>query len=79
MRLRDKIAIVTGGSSGFGRTTAIRFAEEGARVVVADLDEAWGKDSIAQIEQAGGEGSLIVGDIATSEATLQELEQYFTA
>ncbi len=43
MRLRNKIAIVTGGSSGFGRTTAVRFAEEGAKVVVADLDEAWGK------------------------------------
>jgi NAD(P)-dependent dehydrogenase (short-subunit alcohol dehydrogenase family) len=67
MRLRDKIAIVTGGSSGFGRTTAVRFAEEGAKVVVADLDEAWGKDSISQIEQAGGEGTLVVGDIATSE------------
>jgi len=67
MRLRDKIAIVTGGSSGFGRTTAVRFAEEGAAVVVADLDEAWGKESISLIEQAGGEGTLIVGDIATAE------------
>ena len=67
MRLRDKIAIVTGGSSGFGRTTAVRFAEEGARVVVADLDEVWGKESISLVEQAGSEGTLIVGDISTSD------------
>ncbi len=67
MRLRNKIAIVTGGSSGFGRTTAVRFAEEGAKVVVADLDEAWGKQSISLIEQAGGEGALVIGDIATAE------------
>ena len=71
MRLRDKVAIVTGGSSGFGRTTAVRVAEEGARVVVADLDEAWGKESISLIEQAGGEGTLIVGDVATSEGAEQ--------
>ena len=38
MRLRDKVAIVTGSASGFGRATAARFAEEGASVVVADLD-----------------------------------------
>ena len=47
MKLRDKVAIVTGGSSGFGRATAIRFGEEGARVVVADLDEEWGKQTVS--------------------------------
>ena len=67
MRLRDKIAIVTGGSSGFGRTTAVRFAEEGARVVVADLDEAWGNETISLIEQAGGQGVLAVGDVGNAE------------
>ena len=58
---------MTGGASGFGETTALRFAEEGARVVVADLDEVWGKASVAQIEKAGGEATLAVGDIATFE------------
>mgnify|MGYP001819817206 CR=1 FL=1 len=67
MRLQGKVAIVTGGASGFGRATAIRFAEEGAAVVVADLDEAWGKESITRVEQAGGEGALVLGDIATAE------------
>ena len=67
MRLEGKVAVVTGGSSGFGRATAIRFAEEGARVVVADLDEVWGKETLARIEQAGSEGALVLGDIATAE------------
>ncbi|MBJ18491.1 MAG: SDR family oxidoreductase [bacterium] len=67
MRLQGKVAIVTGGSSGFGRATAIRFAEEGAKVVVADLDEEWGKASVSDIEKAGSEGALVLGDISTAE------------
>ncbi|HZS51937.1 MAG TPA: SDR family NAD(P)-dependent oxidoreductase, partial [Bryobacterales bacterium] len=39
-RLKDKVGIVTGGSAGIGQATAILFAEEGAKVTVADLDEA---------------------------------------
>lgn len=66
MRLRDKIAIITGGSSGFGRATAVRFAEEGAKVVIADVDEEWGKQSVSLVEKAGSEATLVVGDIATA-------------
>jgi NAD(P)-dependent dehydrogenase (short-subunit alcohol dehydrogenase family) len=66
MRLRNKVAIVTGGSSGFGRATSVRFGEEGARVVVADLDEEWGKQTVSLVEQAGGQASLIVADVATT-------------
>ena len=75
MRLRDKIAIVTGGSSGFGRTAAVRFAEEGARVVVADLDEPWGEETLSQVEKAGSEGALVVGDIATAEGAERVVER----
>lgn len=66
MRLLDKVAIVTGGSSGFGRATSIRFGEEGARVVVADLDAEWGKQTVALVERAGGQASLVVADVATA-------------
>lgn len=67
MRLHDKVAIVTGGASGFGRTTAARFAEEGARVVVADLDGDGGAETVRLCEGAGSAAELVVGDIATTE------------
>jgi NAD(P)-dependent dehydrogenase (short-subunit alcohol dehydrogenase family) len=65
MRLQDKIAIVTGASSGFGRATAVRFAEEGAALVIADLDESGGAETIRLIEAAGSSAVLVVGDVAT--------------
>jgi 3-oxoacyl-[acyl-carrier protein] reductase len=65
MRLDGRIVIVTGGSSGFGRATAVRVAEEGASVVIADLDEGGGRDSADLVQKAGGEAELVVGDIAT--------------
>jgi NAD(P)-dependent dehydrogenase (short-subunit alcohol dehydrogenase family) len=74
MRLRDKVAIVTGGSSGFGRATSLRFAEEGACVVVADLDEAWGRDTLGLVAELGGEASLVVGDVATAEGASAAVE-----
>ena len=48
-----KVALVTGGASGIGRATAIRFAEEGARVVVADINDAGSAQTVRSIEQAG--------------------------
>jgi len=61
-RLRGKVAIITGASSGFGRATAIRFAQEGAHVVVADVDEEGGRETVELVGDAGAE--LFVGDIS---------------
>ena len=52
--LKDKVAIVTGGAQGMGAATAILFAEAGARVVVADMNETDGRAVVAGIEKAGG-------------------------
>lgn len=53
-RLRDKSAIVTGAGRGIGRASALRFADEGAAVVVADIDPATCEDTVRAIESAGG-------------------------
>jgi NAD(P)-dependent dehydrogenase (short-subunit alcohol dehydrogenase family) len=65
MKLEGKVAIVTGGASGFGRATAVRFAEEGARVAVADLDATKGAETIELVAEAGSDGLLVVEDIST--------------
>jgi NAD(P)-dependent dehydrogenase (short-subunit alcohol dehydrogenase family) len=74
-RLQDKVAIVTGGSSGFGRATAVRFATEGARVVVADLDAEGGEGTVELITGAGGEAELVVGDISTAAGAERAVER----
>jgi NAD(P)-dependent dehydrogenase (short-subunit alcohol dehydrogenase family) len=54
MLLQNKTAIVTGGGSGVGRASCLRFAEEGARVICADIDLDRAKETVAQVEAAGG-------------------------
>jgi NAD(P)-dependent dehydrogenase (short-subunit alcohol dehydrogenase family) len=62
--LQDKTAIVTGGGSGVGRTSTLRFAEEGARVVCADIDLDRAKETVAQVEAAGGTAVAERGDVS---------------
>lgn len=54
MRLKDKTAIITGGSSGIGRATALRFSLEGAKIMVADINEELGNETVKMIEENGG-------------------------
>lgn len=54
-RLDGKVAVITGGGNGIGRATVLRFLEEGARVVVADLNEQTGGETLALAKQAGAE------------------------
>jgi NAD(P)-dependent dehydrogenase (short-subunit alcohol dehydrogenase family) len=63
-RLKDQVAIVTGGAQGIGGATARRFAEEGARVLIADVDEAAAKANAERIRAAGGTAETIVTDVA---------------
>ena len=63
-RLRGKVAIVTGGALGIGRACALKFAEEGASVVVTDLDAKQGQVVVDEIRRAGGEATFIKQDVA---------------
>lgn len=62
-KLNDKIAIITGAGSGFGRVGALRFAKEGAKVVVAELVVKNGEETVKQIKSAGGEALFIKTDV----------------
>jgi NAD(P)-dependent dehydrogenase (short-subunit alcohol dehydrogenase family) len=62
MRLKDKIAIITGGGSGIGRATCQRFAEEGARVVVADINQKGGKETVALLPK--GKAVFVKADVS---------------
>jgi len=64
MRLKDKVAVVTGGGSGFGEGIATLFAEEGAKVVVADIAEAAAKRVADAITAAGGEAVAVTADVS---------------
>jgi NAD(P)-dependent dehydrogenase (short-subunit alcohol dehydrogenase family) len=70
MRLADKVALVTGGASGMGRSEATILAREGARVVVGDVLEAEGRQVVAEIAKAGGQAQFVRLDV-TSEAEWQ--------
>ncbi|QCC52721.1 SDR family oxidoreductase [Halapricum salinum] len=62
--IQDAVAIVTGGSTGIGRSAAIRFAEEGASVVVADVNVDDGEQTVAAITDAGGEATFVETDVS---------------
>ncbi len=64
-RLAGKVAVVTGGGNGLGRATSVRFAEEGAAVVVADLLDGPGEETVAEIERLGGRAVFVSVDVTS--------------
>jgi len=69
MRLKDKVAIVTGGGVGIGKAYAHGLAKEGAKVVVADIQEAEAQKVAADIKAAGGEAIAVAVDVISPEKT----------
>lgn len=68
MRLEGKIAVITGTASGIGRATALRFAEEGAAIVGADVTEAANVETARLVEDAGGKMISITVDVTDSDS-----------
>jgi NAD(P)-dependent dehydrogenase (short-subunit alcohol dehydrogenase family) len=75
MQLKNKVAIVTGGGTGIGKATALLFAREGARVVVAGRREAPLKQTVEEISKERGEASFITTDVTDSGQVKKLLEQ----
>ena len=74
MKLKDRVAVITGAGSGIGRASALEFAREGARVVVADINTAGAEETAKQIAALGGQGFAVTTDVADP-ASVQHLVQ----
>ena len=64
MRLKDKTALITGAGSGIGYQTALRFSNEGASIVAVDIDEAAGRQCVADIQASGGSATYVRADVS---------------
>ncbi len=74
MEIKGTVGVITGGSSGIGRATAERLAKEGDAIVVADLDEAGGADTVKRIESAGGRAVFVKADVTRLEDARRMLD-----
>ena len=66
MRLKDKVALITGAASGIGRETALLFVREGAKIVAVDVNDAGGKETVSLIEREKGQAMYVPADVSKS-------------
>lgn len=79
MKLENRVAVITGAGSGIGRASALEFAREGARVVVADLNLAGALETVRQIKAGGGQAIAVETDVARPESVQTLIAQTLEA
>lgn len=72
--LKDKVAVVSGAGSGIGRAVAEAYAREGAKVVITDINEGHGNDTVKAIKEAGGEAFFVKADSSVAEENKKLVE-----
>ncbi|MBE7641037.1 SDR family oxidoreductase [Salegentibacter sp. BLCTC] len=75
MELKGKVALITGAASGIGKSTALVFAKEGAKVFLTDINEQDGKALVAEIEESGGEAAFLKADTSKPEDSEKSVAQ----
>ena len=78
MRIKDKVVIITGSGGGIGKETALLFAKEGAKVVVADVNEKGGTETVENIKKAGGEAFFAKLDVSSRDQIKQVVKDTIT-
>jgi NAD(P)-dependent dehydrogenase (short-subunit alcohol dehydrogenase family) len=79
MKLKDRVAVITGAGAGIGRASAKEFAKEGARVVVADINLAGARQTVQQIEAAGGTARAVETDVSRADSVQKLVEETLKA
>jgi NAD(P)-dependent dehydrogenase (short-subunit alcohol dehydrogenase family) len=74
-RLKGKVALITGAGMGMGREASVLFAEEGAQVIVADIDGKAARGTVALVEKAGGQALAVTGDVALEADVKRMIEE----
>jgi NAD(P)-dependent dehydrogenase (short-subunit alcohol dehydrogenase family) len=74
-RLKGKVTLITGAGMGMGREASALFAEEGARVIVADIDAKAASETVSLVEKAGGQALAVIGDVAIEADVQRMIEQ----
>lgn len=72
MRLKDKVAVITGSGRGIGEGIVMRFAKEGAKIIVNDVNEADAKNVVGKVTAQGGKAVAVIGSVATR-AVVQQM------
>jgi len=75
VRLKGKVALITGAGSGIGRSTALLFAEEGAKVAVNDLSEERGRETVQEIVSRGGDAIFVRADVTKEDEVKRMVEE----